>query len=512
MAVGLQANNNRIAKNTIFLYARMFVVLLISLYTTRVVLRILGVEDYGIYNVVGGFVSMFGFLNTAMANGIQRFYNYNLGKYGEEGLIGTYNCALRIQILLALIIFVVIEGIGKWYINNIMVIPEGRIMAANIVFQFSVFSMLVVILQIPFSGAIMAMEKMDYYAFVSILDALLKLGFVFLLQVISYDKLAVWGVLTLIISIVNLLLYYVYCKKYFSFLKLNKAYNKQEFFSMLSFSGWNLFGSFGNIMKDQGLNMILNLFFGPVVNAARGISYQISSAMQSFISNNSIAVRPQLMQSYAQGDIRRTFKLMFAVSKFNYYLLMIMAVPVGVEIDFILSLWLGNNVPDHTASFSLLILAICFINNLNTPISLVVHATGVMKNYQIYSTIISLLSLPASYLVLKAGAKPEMAFVVVLIATIITQIVDVYILKTIVCYSTKAYGTEVIIPCVLVTLIVVLLTKGISLIIPEGWINFIFVVFFGVIICIGTTYMIGINKDEKKLLKEMVLKLIRKQN
>jgi len=510
MATEIVANNKRIVKNTILLYIRMFIVLLISLYTTRVLLRVLGVEDYGIYNVVSGFVAMFSFLNGAMANGIQRFYNVALGKEGEEGLTPVYNASIRIQVILAIIIFVLIEGIGIWYINNIMVLPAERLPAANIIFQLSALSLLIVIIQAPYTGAIMAMERMDFYSIVSIVETLIRLGCIFILQTITYDKLATWGVLSLAITLIVFFLSFAYCKKQFKFLRFKRGRDSSLFKSMLSFSGWNLFGTMSGILKDQGVNMILNYFCGPVVNAARGISHQISAALQGFISNNNIAVRPQLTQSYAQGDTKRTFNLMFSISKLNYYLLLIMAVPLGVEINFVLKIWLGDTIPDYTAPFTLWIMATGLINNLNSPISLVVHATGRMKLYQLSTGFFSLLLVAVSIVLLKIGLLPESVFVATFVITVINQVASLYILRSLVPFSLKEYVKDVVLPCLLVTMLAIGPTLLLKMFMEDTWLCFIIVVLFGVIISMLSSYLVGMNRSERKMALQFVNKFIRR--
>ena len=488
----------------------MFIVLLISLYTTRVLLRVLGVENYGIYNVVSGFVAMFSFLNGAMANGIQRFYNVALGKDGEEGLTPVFNAALRIQTILALIVFVLLEVIGIWYINNIMVLPAERIPVANLIFQLSALSLILIIIQAPYSGAIMAMEKMDYYSIVSIVETLLRLGFIFILQAITYDKLAAWGWINLALTLIVYLLYFAYCKRRFKFLQIKKGRDRLLFKSMLSFSGWNLFGTMSGILKDQGVNMILNYFCGPVVNAARGVSHQISAALQGFISNNNIAVRPQLTQAYAQGDTKRTFNLMFSISKLNYYLLLIMAVPLGVEINFVLQIWLGENVPEYTAPFALWIMATSLINNLNSPISLVVHATGKMKIYQLSTGFFSLLLVVVSVILLKIGLLPESVFVATFVVTAINQIVSLYILRSLVPFSLREYMKDVVSPCFLVTILAVVPTLLLKEFLKENWVSFIIVIVFGVLISLISSYFVGMNQSERKMALQFVNKFIKR--
>ena len=350
------ANSSTIAKNTIFLTLQTVFVLFVSLYTSRVILKVLGVEDFGVYNVVGGFVSMFAFLNTSMINGIQRFYNYELGKNGEEGLTNVYNTSLIIQAILAFVVLILTETFGLWYINDVMVIPEERLVAARFIFHFSVLSLVLVIMQIPYSSAIIAHEHMGFYAFISVLDTILKLAIAIAIPFFDADKLIIYGFLILLISVVNWLLYYGYAKLKFREIKLRKGFNASQFREMLSFSGWNLFGSFSGVMKEQGINMILNLFYGPVVNAARGIAYQVNGAMQGFVGNINTASRPQLTQSYASGDNFRAIQLMYSMSKIGLLVLALFAIPIILETDYILKIWLDTEIPAHTNSFVQLVL------------------------------------------------------------------------------------------------------------------------------------------------------------
>lgn len=510
MSTEIKANNSRIAKNTILLYIRMVFVLLISLYTTRLLFRVLGVTDYGIYNVVSGFVAMFGFFNTAMATGIQRFYNFSLGKVGEDGLTSVYNTALRIQLLISIVVFVLLEAFGVWYINSIMVLPPERLLAANVIFQLSSVSLIFVIFEAPYVGAVMALERMDYFAIVSVLDAVLKLILMFVLMNIAEDKLILWGVIGLVIAILNFLLYFVYCKKRFLFIRLTKQFNKHEFGEMLGFSGWNVFGTLSNLLKDQGVNMILNSFFGPVVNAARGIAYQISSALTSFISNNSIAVRPQLTQAYAQGNYGRTLNLMYAISKLNYFLLLILTIPVCFEINFILHLWLGADVPEHVPAFAILVMATNLLENLRSPVSLVVHASGKMKKYQFWVSMVNVLTIPLSWLVLSLGANPESTFIVALLCSLLAQIVALFILRSILSFSIREYLYRVLSPCFVVTIVAVVLTYCLYEILTSGIVSSIIVIIMGVIFSIISSYLLGMNKDEKQMVKTMTVGFIQK--
>ena len=336
----MNTGNKRILKNTFFLYFRMIFVLLVSLYATRVVLNVLGVVDYGIYNVVAGFVSVFSFLNTSMINSIQRFYNFENGRGNIEGLKKIYSASIIIQVLIAVFTFVLLESLGVWYINNIMVVPEERLEAANWIFQLSVFSLLLLILQIPYSSAVVSHEKMDYYAIIGILDAVFRLIIVVILPFVGGDYLVVYGVLLLGISIFDFLAYYVYSKKKFEVITFTKTVDRPTIKSMLSFSGWNIFDAVSLLVQGQGLNLLMNSFFGPIVNAARGVAFQIQGAIYNFTSNVSIAFKPQLTESYAKNDLDRTRDLMFSMSKICYLMQIVLVIPIIAELDNILGLWL----------------------------------------------------------------------------------------------------------------------------------------------------------------------------
>lgn len=502
--------SERIAKNTIFLYFRMMLVLLVSLYTTRVVLNALGVVDYGIKNVVAGFVSMFAFLNTSMSNGIQRFYNFKLGKEGEESLTKVFNIALLIQGMLALVVVVLLETIGLWYLNTKMVIPIDRMPTAFWIYHFSVISLILVIMQIPFSAAIMAHERMDYYAIVSIIDVFMKLGFALYLPYVEYDKLMIYGIYTLGISIMNFLMYYVYCKIQFRSLVLKLQYHKDLFREMLSFSGWNIFGTFAYMLKNQGLNVLLNAFFGPVVNASRGVSGMIGNAIHGFSSNIIISFRPQIVQSYAGGDTQRVKKLMYSLSKLSYFMLYMLSMPIIIELPSILYFWLGDTIPEYTVSFSVLMLVIMILSALNTPLSQVVHATGRMKNYQIGTSLVICVILPLAWLVLRLGGDPNTVYYVSLTMTIINQAVCMILLKKVFKYSIIEYLKEVIRPCVIVTVLATILPLILHYIIPSALLRIVAVAGVGIVGTSLLTYYVAFNEYEKTIILKFVHKLIRK--
>ena len=504
------SNNSRIARNTLFLYIRMFFVLFVSLYTTRVILHALGVVDYGINNVVGGFVSMFAFLNTSMSNGIQRFYNYNIGSEGEASITSVYNTALLIQIILAVIVLVLLETIGLWYINTKMVIPADRLGVANWLYQFSVFSLVLVVLQIPYSAAIMAHERMDYYALVSIIDVSLKLAFALILPHISFDKLFVFGLYSFGIAALNFLMYFVYCKRRFKSIIVQRTFHRSLFQEMLSFSGWNVFGTFAYMLKGQGLNILLNAFFGPVVNAARGVSIMINNAIHGFQSNIVVSFRPQIVQSYAENKVSRVKSLMFSLSKLSYLMLFMLSMPVIIELPFILNLWLGNEVPDYTIPFTVLILANMIISSLTTPTSQVVHATGKMKNFQIGTSIVVCSILPISWIFLKLGASPVSVYIVSLSMTIINHGVCLWLLKKVFPYSIWEYSKQVLLPCFLVTVIASFLTWGTHQLFAESFVRMVVIAVIGVSTTVASAYIIAFNQYERELIKSFIKRILKR--
>lgn len=502
--------NRRIARNTLFLYIRMFLVLAVTLYITRALLEALGVMDYGIYNVVCGFVSMFAFLNVCMSNAVQRFYNYELGKNGEEAMQRVYVTAIIIQLILVGIILLLTETLGLWYLYHKMIIPLDRFYAAKWIYQFSIFSFVFIIMQVPYSAAIMAYEKMDFYALVSILDVLLKLGIVIILKYIDYDKLILYGGLYAIISIIDFFLYFIYSKKKFPELKFKIAFHKNLFRPMLSFLGWNIFGTFAFTMKGQGLNVLLNAFFGPIVNAARGVSFQISNALLSFSSNIYIAFKPQLVQAYSTDNYSRVLNMTYSMSKITYYLLYMMVVPVVLEIHYILNLWLDGNVPKYTSIFTIIVIMNLLIDNFNTPLTQLVHATGKLKKYQLVASAINILVLPIAWLFIWTGSSPLFVFWVCLGVSIVNQCACLLVVRSIFPLRIRAYYTEVILPSFLVSITTPIFPIIIWLSMEPSFYRLLSVSVTSLISTIIFVYLLGINLKEKGMMKDMLTKILNK--
>jgi len=502
-------NNKTIAKNTIILAIQQALSLFVSLYTSRIILQSLGVEDFGIYNVVASFVAMFAFLNTSMNNATQRFYNYEYGKNGEAGAKKVFNSALVIQAVLALIVIALLESIGSWYILNKLVVPDDRLNTAFWIFQFSSFSLVAVIMQIPFSASITAHEKMICFASVNILDSLLKLSVAILIAYYGGDRLLLYGFLIFLISLSDLAIYSLYSKRHFVEIKFSKTREKDLLKQMLSFSGWNLFGSFSGVAKEQGINLILNSFFGPVVNAARGIAYQVAGALKAFVGTVTISGRPQLVQSYANGDYDRTMQLMFILSKISFIVLLLFSVPVICEIDYVLRLWLATDIPSFTGIFVILVIVIALIESLSPPTSFVVHASGKMAKYQITTSLLMVCILPVSYLSLLLGAPAESVFVWGIIFQIICQIVSLLILKTIVDYSLRDYTKQVIVPLVIISTVAFAGTYVCKLFIEDGFIRLVYLTIISCVIIISLSYHVVLNKAEKELVKSIIKRIKR---
>lgn len=487
----------------------MFFVLIVSLYTSRVILNTLGIEDYGIYNVVGGFVSLFGFLNATLSSSIQRFYNYEGTKKGQEGFHHVYITGMIIHIIIAVIIFIILETFGLWYVNKIMVVPVDRLQAANVIYQASIISMLLIIIQIPFIGAIMAKEHMNFYAIVSIIDVILKLGIVIALPYIPFDKLIIYGLLSLIINIGNFILYYSYCKYKFSEIDFEIKYYPLLFKSILNFSGWNLIGTLAFMLKGQGLNMILNLFFGPAINAARGIAYQINNAISGFSQNITIAFRPQIVNSYANNDYSRVSYLMFTESRICFMLIAALITPIIIDINYILHLWLGKTIPAQTNIFAILVLIDLLVCTLNTPCTQVVWATGKIKQYQIGSSVVSISLLPICWILLELGFNAASVFIVTIIISIINQIVCLIITNRIFKIGLFRYLHHVILPCIIFIAILPVIPAIVHHCMNESLIRLLIMVCCDIVIAVFLCFSIGINKQERAYIYNFIKRKIK---
>lgn len=487
----------------------MMFIILVSLYTSRVILKTLGVEDYGIYNVVGGFVSMFGFLNTAMSATTQRYITYSLGTENTAQLNKVFSNCVMTHILIALIVLLFAESIGLWFLFNKMIIPESRMTAAFVVFQCSVVSTVVLILSVPYNADIIAHEKMSAFAYISIVEVTLKLLIVFLLKFSGIDKLIFYGILLLIVQCSIRLIYGSYCKRHFEETKFRIIWDFSLFKEMLSFAGWNLWGGVSNIMYTHGVNLLLNLFFGPTVNAARGIAIQVQNAISQFANSFQMAINPQITKSYAQRDYAYMHKLVFRSSKFTFILLFILSLPIFTETEAILKLWLGV-VPNWTVEFLRLMLCIVIIDSVANPFMVSVAATGNVKLYQSIIGGTMLLIVPTSYIFLKLGCAPNIVFITHLFFAVLTFILRLFIVKRLIHFSIIEYCKVCIFKIIAIVVpsffSVWILTKCLN----ESFESQLFVVVLSVVIGVIFSFICGLTINERQILVQKFFLKIRK--
>ena len=442
-------NNKRIAKNTIMLYGRMCLMLIISLYTSRVILQTLGVIDYGLYNVVGGVISLLGFLTGALSSSTQRFLTFYLGKGDESRLQEVFSTALILHFATAFLILILGETIGLWFVLHKLVIPHERMNAALWVYHLSILISMVGIVSSPYNADIIAHEKMGIFAYISILEAALKLAIVFVLMAIPFDKLKFFAIALFLISLLIRIIYGSYCGRHFNEAHFLRPHNKSLFKSMLSFGGWNMMGGLSGVLFWQGLSILLNMFFGPAINAARGIALQVQSITQQFAANFQTALNPQITKSYATNQLEQMHNLIFRSSKFSFILLFVICLPVGIETFSLLEIWLGV-VPKYTSIFIKLILGIMVVDTMSNPLMVAASATGKVKVYQSVVSIILLSIVPISYIVLKLGGTPWSVFLVHLCVGLLAMCVRLLIVRPLINLSLLDFASKVLKPCICV--------------------------------------------------------------
>lgn len=500
-------SNKGIAKNTLILYLRMIFILCVGLYTSRIILNTLGVEDYGIYNVVGGFVAFFSFLNGAMATATQRFITFELARGDVEMQITTFSTAVIIHFSIALLIVVVAETVGLWFVCHKLVIPQARFVAAMWVYQFSILTMFISIISIPYNAAIIAHEKMSAFAYISILDTILKLIIVYFLTIVGSDKLILYAALLFGISLLDRLIYGIYCKRHFIEARVKLIFDKKMFQAMSNIAGWSLLGNVAGVFYTQGLNVLLNIFFGPAVNAARAIAVTIQGVVTGFVSNFQMALNPQITKSYAIGDLSRMHSLVFASSKYSFFLLLLIALPIMIETQTILTLWL-KVVPDHTVWFVRLMLCILLIDALSNPLMISAQAVGRVKVYQSVVGGLLLFILPVAYAALKLGGKPETVFMVHMLIAVAALICRVVIVGRMVSFSFSSYAYKVLLPVISVSALATCISIGLFGIVPEGGIlKTALIIVLTLTISSATILLVGLNHSERDLVHSKIRSL-----
>lgn len=503
-------NNKRIAKNTIFLYFRMLLTLVVGLYTSRVVLQTLGISDYGLYNVVGGFVTMLAFLNGTMANGTQRFLSYAIGKGDSCKLKKVFANALTLHLLIGLVILILAETVGLWFVSTQMNIPLGRETAAMWVYQFSVFTFVISVIQVPFMSTLIAHEKMDIYAYMSIYEVTAKLLVVFLIQMLAYDKLILYAALICLAQFSSAFLYNFYTRKHYEESSLKLGFDKKTIKEMTSFSLWTLIGALGCTTNGQGVNVLLNIFFGTVVNAARGVAFQVNSIIVGFSRNFQVASNPQIIKFYAEGKIEEMTNLANRTSKYSAFLLLFIMLPVFIDIEYLLKIWLGE-YPKFAPIFLRLVLVQSLIQSMSGPVVTVTHAGGKLKMPNLTGGISILMSLPICYVALKLGCSPVTVFVINIFPWFFECFFDAYYAQKYTGFSLKRFYKEVYLKVVCVSIISLALSYLLCGYIPfDNLLKLFFVGIICVMISALTILFIGLERTERKRLLNFINSKIKK--
>ena len=431
-------SNKRLVKNTLYLYLRMLVVMAVGFYATREILKLLGVVDYGIYNVVGGIVAMFSFVNSTLTTSSQRYFSIELAK-GDLKRLNQWFCLNITTFSIFIAIFILVsETIGLWFINTQLTIPVERLFAANVVYQLSILTFCIHFFCIPYSALIVAHEKMNAFAYISIVEAFFKLAIVFLLSIITWDRLILYAILMCLSSLVITSSYMIYNRKHFSESKYNLYWNKTECLELIGFSGWHLLGTFSTVIRSQGINILINLFFNPAVNAARAVSFQLYHAISQLSSNFFVAVKPQIYKNYANGEYDELHKLIFRSTIICSYLIALVVFPILSNTSYLISLWL-KEIPEYTVAFTQLVLINGLIDSTNGPTIASALATGRIRTYQLIVSSINLANFPLAYLALYNGAEPTVTVLISIILSLVSVVVRGYLLKNMIEFPYTRY-------------------------------------------------------------------------
>jgi O-antigen/teichoic acid export membrane protein len=499
----MQSNTTRIAKNTLMLYFRQILIMLVSLYTVRVVLETLGAEDYGIYNVVAGVVTMFGFLSNSMAIASQRYFSFEIGREDSEQLKRIFSLSLIIYALIALIILILAETIGLWFVSNKLVILLERKNMALWVYQLAIVSFIFTIFVSPYMALIFAFEDMDIFAYVSIGEALLKLGSVFILQVFLWDKLLLYGLLLCLIAFIKTVVYWWICKIKYKECKFQFFWDRKLFKEFTGYTAWNFFGELSGVINNQSISILLNQFFNPAVVASRSIAFSVRNTAMSFSQNFFSAIRPQIVKKYAAGQKTEMLLLMFQGAKGAYFLMYLVVMPLIIEMPFVLSLWLGE-LPAYLVVFTRLVLFDVLIDSVNYPLVTAAQATGRIKLYQMVVGGISLARLPISWIILLQGAPAYSVMIVGIGITVLAAIARFIIVKKLIVFSSMQYIQNVIIPIVCVSALSIILPFVLSTILQNNFFCLCVIVTVSIVFTGISIYTVGLKSSERKMVKAFV--------
>lgn len=504
------SNNRRIVKNTLFLYFRMLLTLGVTLYTSRVVLNNLGVEDFGIFNVVGGVVTMMAFLSGAMSSATQRFLSFELGKNDTEQLHNVFKMSINIHWLIILIVVLIAETVGLWFVNTQLMIPSERLVAANWVYQCALFSFCCSVVGVPYNATIIAYEKMSAFAYISIVDVLLKLIVVFLLAAHAGDKLQLYALMLAAVSLLILGCYYAYARWQFAVTRFSLYWNAELFKTLFSYTGWNLFGNVASVATNQGINILLNLFFGATVNAARAIAFQVNSAITGFVISLQMSINPQIVKSYASDNHAYMLQLVFSGARYSFFLLYMLTIPLLLQTDVILKVWLGI-LPEHAVEFCRLVLIDSLIISLSGPLMTAFQATGKIKKYQMVVGLLILCNLPVSYIFLKLGYDANVTIFVGISISLLALVARVILLSALFA-GIKNKFIDLVTRVALVFSISLLIANSIPSVGDNILFSFLFQSALSWFITLFFILTIGINNSERKFIVSKISSFLKNPN
>lgn len=506
-----QISSKRVAKNTLLLYMRTFITMLVSLYTSRITLQALGVDNYGIQNAVGGAIAMFNIISGSMSSSISRFITFELGRGDKSRLNRIFCTAMNIQYLMAIGVVIIMEIVGVWFLNNHMNIPDGRMEAANWVFQCSVLSFAIGLVAVPYNACIIGHEKMNVFAYLGIIDVFLRLGIVFLLYISPYDKLITISVLILCVSLFNRIVSAVYCRRKFEECKYRFVHDKSLVKEMSGFAGWSFLTNAAWIFNTQGINILINIFFGVQLNAARGIAAKVEGICKKFTSDFMTALNPQITKSYAAGETENFFKLICRGAKFSYFLMFCISLPLLFETEAVLRFWLGENYPEYAPVFFRLSIAATLVQMLGNTGVTACMATGNIKKYTIVISIVGLLVFPFTYIAFKLGLPAESAYIVFIIIYIILNHVRLIIMKGLIKFPVIRFYKDVILPVIMVSGAAVIIPFLLKTIQPESFFSSLLTMVSCVLLTIICAYLFGLTSAERNTIQMKVRTVLYKR-
>ena len=502
----IDKRNKTVAKNTIFLYVRMLFLIGVNLYTSNALLSVMGVEDFGTYGVVGGIVFMFSFLNTAMAVGSQRYLSYEMGRNSHR-VSDVFTASVNVHFLISILVLLLAETVGLWFLNTHMDIPVGRMEAANVVYHASVISFVFMINSVPYTSFIMAKEEMNVYAVITCIDMLLRLIAVFVLGWVAYDALKLYPCLLVAVSASVFVMYVLYCRRHYSESHYRFRFDKSLFLELFKYSNWNLFGGLANVCSNYGVNILLNIVFhGPAINAARGLAYQVNAAVTQFTTNFQAAMNPPIVKAYAQGDQTYMNRLIYRGARYSYLLLFFIVLPLFIHTPYVLDLWLPV-VPAHTVSFVRWVLVTSLIDSLSGTLMTASQASGKIKFYQSAVGTLMLLNLPVSYLLLSLYPVPEVAFMVGCAIALIALLLRLYIVSGLVHITIKDFVRETIIRVLPITLLCPILPVLFTISFPYSGLNFILTTIICIVSCAVVYWTMGLCEDERRFVLQYISNL-----